>query len=212
MDLFTPRDGSTGFSLLTVCTGNICRSPLAELYLRRGLADLVDVAVTSAGTMAVDDDVMPEQARALARSFDLEPDAHRARFLFERDVRSADLVLALAREHRRAVVAMHPRASRWTFTLREAARLARDVSDAELADAMPASGASTAERLRAAVELLASRRGTVPAADDPLDDDVVDPYRRSDETFVESGRQLVPAADVVVDLLRRAAASRGGEG
>ena len=212
MDLFTPRDDSTGFSLLTVCTGNICRSPLAELYLRRGLADLDDVAVTSAGTMAVDDDVMPDQARTLARSFDLEPDAHRARQLTAEVVGPAPLVLALAREHRRAVVAMHPRASRWTFTLREAARLARDVSDAELADAMPASGGSTAERLRAAVELLASRRGTVPAADDPLDDDVVDPYRRSDETFVESGRQLVPAADVVVDLLRRAAASRGGEG
>ena len=209
MDLFTPRDSSTGFSLLTVCTGNICRSPLAELYLRRGLADLDDVVVSSAGTMAVDDDVMPDQARALARSFDLAPDAHRARFLFERDVRSADLVLALAREHRRAVVAMHPRASRYTFTLREAARLARDVSDDELTEAMPAPGASTAERLRAAVELLASRRGTVPAADDPIDDDVVDPYRRSDETFVESGRQLVPAADVLVDLLRRAAASPG---
>jgi len=156
--------------------------------------------------MAVDDYVMPDQARALARSFDLEPDEHRARFLFERDVRDADLVIALAREHRRAVVAMHPRASRYTFTLREAARLARDVTDDEVATALStlADDASEADRLRAVVELLASRRGTVEAPEDPLDDDVVDPYRRSDETFVESGRQLVPAADVVADLLRRA--------
>jgi len=92
-----PRRTSTTFSLLTVCTGNICRSPLAELYLRRGLSSWDDVTVSSAGTMAVDDDVMPDQARALARSFDLEPDDHRARFLFERDVRDADLVVALAR-------------------------------------------------------------------------------------------------------------------
>lgn len=197
---------SPGFSLLTVCTGNICRSPLAELHLARGLADLASVSVSSAGTMAVDDDVMPDQARALARSFDLEPDEHRARFLFERDVRDADLVIALAREHRRAVVAMHPRASRYTFTLREAARLARDVTDDEIATALSAlaDDASEADRLRAVVELLASRRGTVEAPEDPLDDDVVDPYRRSDETFAESGRQLVPAADVVADLLRRA--------
>lgn len=197
---------SPGFSLLTVCTGNICRSPLAELHLARGLAELTSVTVSSAGTMAVDDDVMPEQARALARSFELEPDEHRARFLFEPDVRNADLVIALAREHRRAVVAMHPRASRYTFTLREAARLARDVTDDEIATALSAlaDDASEADRLRAVVELLASRRGTVEAPEDPLDDDVVDPYRRSDETFVESGRQLVPAAEVVADLLRRA--------
>ncbi|MDY0946757.1 low molecular weight phosphatase family protein [Frigoribacterium sp. CFBP9039] len=197
---------SPGFSLLTVCTGNICRSPLAELHLARELAGLTSVSVSSAGTMAVDDDVMPEQARALARSFELEPDGHRARFLFERDVRDADLVIALAREHRRAVVAMHPRASRYTFTLREAARLARDVTDDEIATALShlADDASEADRLRAVVELLASRRGTVEAPEDPLGDDVVDPYRRSDETFAESGRQLVPAADVVADLLRRA--------
>lgn len=210
MSFVTPQPTSSTFSLITVCTGNICRSPLAELYLRRGLSSLDDVTVSSAGTMAVDDDVMPEQARALARSFDLEPDEHRARFLFERDVRGADLVIALAREHRRAVVSMHPRASRYTFTLREAARLARDVSDVQLADALP--GASTvADRLRATVALLASRRGSVEAPNDALDDDVVDPYRRSDETFAESGRQLVPAADVLVDLLTRAAALDGGD-
>lgn len=211
MSFVIPQPTSSTFSLLTVCTGNICRSPLAELYLRRGLSPLDDVTVSSAGTMAVDDDVMPEQARALARSFDLEPDEHRARFLFERDVRGADLVIALAREHRRAVVSMHPRASRYTFTLREAARLARDVTDVQLADALPTGASTVADRLRATVALLASRRGSVEAPNDPLDDDVVDPYRRSDETFAESGRQLVPAADVLVDLLTRAAALDGGD-
>lgn len=211
MSFVLPQPTSPSFSLLTVCTGNICRSPLAELHLRRGLSSLDDVTVSSAGLMAVDDDVMPEQARALARSFDLEPDEHRARFLFERDVRDADLVIALARDHRRAVVSMHPRASRYTFTLREAARLARDVTDSQLADALPSGGSTTADRLRATVALLASRRGSVEAPDDPLDDDVVDPYRRSDETFAQSGRQLVPAADVLVDLLTRAAALDGGE-
>ncbi|WP_228497558.1 low molecular weight phosphatase family protein [Frigoribacterium sp. VKM Ac-1396] len=206
-----PRPTSTTFSLLTVCTGNICRSPLTELYLRRGLSSLDDVTVSSAGTMAADGDVMPDPARALARTLDLEPDAHRARFLFERDVRDADLVVALAREHRRAVVSMHPRASRYTFTLREAARLARDVTDDQLADALPPDASTVADRLRAAVALLASRRGSVEAPNDPTDDDVVDPYRRSDETFAESGRQLVPAADVLVDLLTRAAALGGGD-
>lgn len=210
MSFLLPRPESATFSVLTVCTGNICRSPLAELHLRRGLSGLAGVSVASAGTMAVDADVMPDQARALARSFGLEPDEHRARFLFEREVSDSALVLALAREHRRAVVSMHPRASRYTFTLREAARLAVGVTDEDLDRSAVGVGASVPERLQAVVELLASRRGTVEAPDDPLDDDVVDPYRRSDEVFEESGRQLVPAADTLVGLLRRAA-TRGGD-
>lgn len=194
------------FSVLTVCTGNICRSPLAELYLRRGLSPLAGVSVTSAGTMAVNGAGMPDQARALARSYDLEPDDHRARVLSERNIRDADLVIALARDHRRASVSMYPRASRYTFTLREAARLSRDVSDEQLLKSMPPGPSSVADRLRAVVGLLASRRGTVDSPDDPVDDDVLDPYRRSDDVFAESGRQLVPAANALIDLLHRAAA------
>ena len=210
MSFFVPRPAPTQFRVLTVCTGNICRSPLAELHLRRGLDGLDGVSVASAGTMAVEGDPMPEQARALAQSFGLEPDAHRARFLTEGEVSGSGLVIALAREHRRSVVSLHPRASRYTFTLREAARLARDVSDDDLDRSAVGAGASVPERLQAGVQLLASRRGPGEAPDDPLDDDVVDPYRRSDEVFEESGRQLVPAADTLVGLLRRAA-TRGGD-
>ena len=202
MSFLVPRPAPTQFRVLTVCTGNICRSPLAELHLRRGLDGLDGVSVASAGTMAVDGEQMPEQARALARSIGLEPDDHRARYLTEGEVSGSQLIIALAREHRRSVVSMHPRASRYTFTLREAARLARDVTEDDL-DA--GAGVTVPERLQAFVELLASRRGTVETPNDPLDDDVVDPYRRSDKVFEEAGRQLVPAAETLVGLLRRAA-------
>lgn len=199
-------DGST-FTVLTVCTGNICRSPFAEQYLRAGLADVPGIELASAGTMAVDGDLMPDQAVALARSYGADPSRHRARFLYERDVSGAGLVLALAREHRRAVVAMHPRASRTTFTLREFARLAEALTDEEITGVV--TGLDTVrERLATAVAHVGSLRGTVAAAESPLDDDVVDPYRRSDDVFAESGRQLVPAADQVLRVLRVAA--RGG--
>lgn len=193
------------FTVLTVCTGNICRSPLAEQYLRAGLAGIPEIELASAGTMAVDGDLMPDQAVSLARSYGADPSRHRARFLYERDVSGAGLVLALAREHRRAVVAMHPRASRTTFTLREFARLSAAVTDEEIADVVRDAG-DVPSRLALAVAYVGSMRGTVDPPESPLDDDVVDPYRRADDVFAESGRQLVPAADEVVRVLRAAAA------
>lgn len=192
------------FAILTVCTGNICRSPFAEQYLRAGLADLPGLVFGSAGTMASDGDRMPPQAEAMSRAYGGDPAAHRARFLFESQVTEASLVLAMAREHRRAVVSMHPRASRYTFTLREFARLAGGLTDDELIDIARLPVTATAERLRALVALVAGRRGRVAVPDDPNEDDVVDPYRRSDSVYDASARQLVPAADIVIRVIGRA--------
>lgn len=203
--LFRPKAASRTFRILTVCTGNICRSPLAELYLQSSLRGIEAVSVGSAGTMAQDGQAMPDQAKALARLADLDPDAHGASFLVERHVSDADLVLGMAREHRHDVVALHPRASRYTFTVREFARLAAGmtIDDMPTVTALPAD--DTVGRLRAAVAEVAARRGTVSAPDHDEDDDVVDPYRRSDEVFTQSGEQLYPAVDVVARILREAA-------
>ena len=54
------------FSILTVCSGNICRSPLAEQLLRVGLTDLAGVTVSSAGTIALVGEGMPAEAQALS--------------------------------------------------------------------------------------------------------------------------------------------------
>ena len=199
-------DHATGdFTILTVCTGNICRSPLAEQYLRARLAGLPGLTVSSAGTMARDGDPMPAQAIAQARAWGAEPDDHGARYLVESQIAEADLVFGMAREHRRAVVSMHPRASRHTFTLREFARLAEGLTEADLGGVASLPRDDVPGRLRELVRLVASRRGTIEAPRDPDDDDVIDPYRQSDAVFERSSAQLMPAADVVVAVFELAA-------
>src|SRR5690606_19666664 len=82
-------------TILTVCTGNICRSPLGEVLLRARLSDL-DVMVHSAGTHALVGRGMPEQARELALrhgASGADATGHKARLLTERLVQDADLVL-----------------------------------------------------------------------------------------------------------------------
>jgi protein-tyrosine phosphatase len=111
-------------------------------------------------------------------------------------VAEADLVLAMTRRHRSDVLRLLPRASRRTFTLREAARLAPLVDPAELPDG------PLEDRLRALVPALAARRGFVPV-EDPADDDVVDPYRRPDAVYREMADQLVPAVEALLKVTVR---------
>lgn len=192
------------FTILTVCTGNICRSPLAEQLLRAGLGSLPGVRVRSAGTGALVGEAMTVQAQTLSRRFGGEgADVHLARQLSTDELRSADLVLGATREHRRAVVELLPRASRHTFTIREFARLADTLDDADLRE-LAAAPADPGERLRLLVELAATKRGIAVPPNEPEDDDIIDPYRRSDEVYEESAAQLVPAVQSIISSAIRA--------
>lgn len=191
--------------LLTVCTGNICRSPLAEVLLRERLAPL-DVRVSSAGTRAlVGSGMTPEAQRLAADNGASDAASHRARLLTDGLLETPDLILAMAREHRGAVVDLAPRRLRATFTVREFARLARHANDVSIARAV-AGAADPRDALRLAMAHVAAMRSEAEPPADASDDDVVDPYRRSWKTYELSASQLVPAVDEVVRVLRIALA------
>lgn len=199
-------DAGRPVGILTVCTGNICRSPLAEQALRHRLGSL-GVTVSSAGTHALIDQPMAPDAARIAASFDVPADdslAHRARWLQETHLTAPDLVLAMTREHRSHVVGLAPARTRSTFTVREFERLARGVTDDEISAAAAASGDDPHARMRAALALLTARRGALPPPLDPSDDDVIDPYRRPWEVYQESAAQLRPGLDEVVRIVTAA--------
>jgi len=87
--------------ILLICTGNTCRSPLAEALLRRKLAERgVDgIEVSSAGTGAWDGAPASEGAYLVALEHGLDLSAHRARLLTRELVGTAGLVLTMARHH-----------------------------------------------------------------------------------------------------------------
>lgn len=87
--------------VLVICTGNTCRSPMAEVALRALLSPELEaqVEVASAGTGAGEGAPATPLAIATVASHGLHLEGHRARALTPRLVREADLILAMEPRH-----------------------------------------------------------------------------------------------------------------
>jgi protein-tyrosine phosphatase len=88
-------------NILFVCTGNICRSPMAAVIARRELArlGLEGVEVASAGTAAVGGGNATRWAAVVAEENRLSLSDHRAQRLTRQLVSAADLVVGMEPEH-----------------------------------------------------------------------------------------------------------------
>ncbi|MDV3296757.1 MAG: low molecular weight phosphatase family protein [Brachybacterium paraconglomeratum] len=181
------------YRVVTVCTGNICRSPAAERLLQARLAHAPEIEVSSVGTHAlVDEPIQISMAHLLEQS-GISSGLFSAREANETTLRDADLVLGMTRRHRSSVVALAPRLVRRTFTLRELARIAQELRLEH------DSAAGTAERLRTLVD--EASRNRTPVSGDL--DDIADPYRRDLEAYETAFAEIREAVDAIVDSLGR---------
>ncbi|MCI1896595.1 MAG: hypothetical protein LKK54_06165 [Ancrocorticia sp.] len=176
------------FRILTVCTGNICRSPLAEFLLRDTL-DPQLFTVESAGTRAVPGSRVPPQQVEVALGLGItDIGRHEARRLTPDMIAQADLVLTASLSRRRRVVRTLPQATKKTFTMREFAHIAHEITVGDI-NTLAARGLST---LEAGVAAAYQLRGTVRMlTEEELD--IVDPYGKPDAVYQESAHQLAPA-------------------
>ncbi|TDW67923.1 protein-tyrosine phosphatase [Curtobacterium sp. PhB25] len=182
--------------VLFVCSGNICRSPLGAQVLTARLGpDAAAFVVESAGTIADDGAAMDGAAAAQSVRLGGDPSGHGSRYLTAAIVEEADLVLTAERSHRAAVVSLAPRATKRAFTIKQFARVLGGLEPGDLADV---------HSPEALVERVARLRGTVPPPTDPADDDVDDPYRRSEATHARVADEIDAALALIADALRAA--------
>ncbi len=118
--------------IVLVCSGNTCRSAMAEAVMRKALADefggaTEGVSVVSAGIQAREGDPASENAVAAMKEIGLDVGAHRARPLTADVLEGADLVLTMTTRHKQEVLSRHPGLHAEVMTLNEFAGLSGEI-------------------------------------------------------------------------------------
>ncbi|WP_127497616.1 phosphotyrosine protein phosphatase [Actinoplanes solisilvae] len=179
------------FTVLHVCMGNICRSPMAERLLSRAVRDRVGeqgdqlVRSASAGTGGwhEGEEMNPPAARQL-RSRGGSDEGFEARKLRGDFIDEADLILTATADQYDYVVALRPDAAARTFVTGEFGRLLSGVDPVALPEPKPDDVYDRGVAIVAAVHLLRGNDGPRPG------DDLDDPWGRGDQTFQRIGDEI----------------------
>lgn len=111
-------------SVLFVCTGNTCRSPMAEYFFVKLAHEAgFPVTVASAGTQAAYGMPLSRGAAAVFTARGIGPVEHRARRVDKALLDGADTVYVMERAHRDYIVTRFPESAAKILVLREAAGL-----------------------------------------------------------------------------------------
>lgn len=118
--------------ILFVCTGNICRSPMAAAILgakARTVGDGDKYRIESAGTWGMDGQPASANAQLTMQKSGLTLDQHIARTVSQDLVEQADLILVMTRSHRDALAAEFPGTRQKLHLMSELDGLEYDISD-----------------------------------------------------------------------------------
>jgi glycine hydroxymethyltransferase len=106
-------------TILFVCTGNVCRSPMAEGLFRHAIKGRGDFRVLSAGVGAIEGQPPSAHAVEALRELGIDISTQRSRMLTAEVVNQADYIFGMTHGHVDAINLLYPQAAEKTFLLRE---------------------------------------------------------------------------------------------
>ena len=142
-------------NILFVCTGNTCRSSMAEGIFNHFVLDeekLKGVIAFSAGVSAFDGEGSNIKAqKALKELFGIDISDHMARTISEDDIEKADIILTMTNRHKEVILSIMPKVKSKTWTLKE--YVLEDENSNESMDVQDPYGMSEEEYKNCAKEL-----------------------------------------------------------
>lgn len=117
--------------VLFVCTGNTCRSPMAEgLFNAKAKSLNKDFEAKSAGVFASEGfPASPEAIKVLKQDYNVDISNHRSKNLRRHDLEEADLILAMSDVHKQSILFKYPEYTNKVFTIKEFVGLKGEVED-----------------------------------------------------------------------------------
>ncbi|WAM33161.1 low molecular weight protein arginine phosphatase [Caldicellulosiruptor morganii] len=117
--------------ILFVCTGNTCRSPMAEYLLKDKLRkmNIDNIEVESAGLSAFFPQKASKNAVLVMNELGIDISSHVSRLISEDMIKESSLILTMEKYHKEAIINMYPGAMDKVFTLKEYVSDRRDDLD-----------------------------------------------------------------------------------
>ena len=118
--------------IMFICTGNICRSAMAEWLLKKKIKDrgIKNIEGYSSGVYAEDGDISTWEAKSVMKDeYDIDLDKHRATNIRNSNIQEVDLILCATSAHKIAVLDIYPKLREKVFTMKEYVGYKREYHD-----------------------------------------------------------------------------------
>lgn len=121
--------------IMFICTGNICRSAMAEGMMKKLVKEEnIDAEIFSCGIYAETGDYATYNAIEAVKDYEVDITSHRATNIRVSKIKEMDLILCATVSHKQSVLYLYPELKEKVYTMKEYADICKDGQDLDIKD------------------------------------------------------------------------------